>query len=116
MIIKFNFVYSDQSSNETIYGTLKITQLEGVMTPIYDVIINSENDEVDTFALFNIALQQYVESRVYELFSQSRNLNLFYTKEDYKDIIGREVPSFVVDRVLDNMTNLIEDVEVRQAS
>ncbi|NME68571.1 hypothetical protein [Flammeovirga aprica] len=116
MIIKFNFVYSDLSSNETIYGTLKITQLEGVMTPIYDVIINSENEEVDTTALFNFALQQYVESRIFELFSQSRNLNLFYTREDYQNIISREAPSFVVDRVLENMTSLIEDVEVRQAS
>ncbi|WP_044205377.1 hypothetical protein [Flammeovirga sp. OC4] len=116
MIIKFNFVYTDHSSNEKIYGTLKITQLEGVMTPIYDVIINSENEVVDTTVVFNFALQQYVESRVFELFSQSRNLDLFYTKEDYKDIIGREVPSFVVDRVLENMTSLIADVEVRQAS
>ncbi|MBD0402474.1 hypothetical protein [Flammeovirga sp. EKP202] len=116
MIIKFNFVYTDHSSNETIYGTLKITQLEGVMTPIYDVIIDSENEVVDTTVLFNFALQQYVESRIYELFSQSRNLHLFYTREDYKNIIGREVPSFVVDHVLENMTSLIADVEVRQAS
>lgn len=116
MIIKFNFTYSTFSSQEQLIGTLKITQLENAVSPIYDIILNEETNVVDKTELFKYAIEQYIESRIFEIFNQSRNQNIFLSKEDYKNIISREAPVYLIDRVLDNMQSVIEEVEVRQAS
>lgn len=116
MIIKFNFTYSTFSSQDQELGTLKITQLENAVSPIYDIIIDEDKNVVDKTELFKDAITQYIESRVFELFNQSRNQNLFLAREDYKNIISREAPLYLIDSVLENMQSVIEDVEVRQAS
>lgn len=116
MIIKFNFNYSGISSNQAVTGVLKITKLDELLIPIYDLIINEEGKQMDKSVLFDHVLKQYVELRIFELFSQSRNQKRFLTKNDYKDIISKEAPQHLVSHVLDNMNTEFANVDMRQAS
>ncbi|AZQ61102.1 hypothetical protein EI427_02375 [Flammeovirga pectinis] len=115
MIIKYNFKFQDPKSNSDLSGELNITMISET-SPVYDVTLNQGSNNVDLLKLMNDVFTQYVESRVYELFSSTREKGNTLTENEYIEIISKEAPTPLVKEVVGDMHFVYDNVDYLQAS
>ncbi|OHX68046.1 hypothetical protein [Flammeovirga pacifica] len=109
MIIKFNFELS--KGNNFTNGVLTINNTSG-SNPIYDITSTTNNTSV----ILEDVIKLYIESRVFEIFSNARQNEQILSSDEYQEILKSEVPKHLLESVLGDMKYCIQQDAYLQAS